>query len=55
MKKTMNKKPPKIGMPLEQRDMMYHQEVSEWLKTHPYANATEIDQMHRRLADKWRV
>lgn len=48
-------KPPRIGMILEQRDMMYHQEVGEWLRMHPNATATEIDQMHRKLAKKWRV
>jgi len=54
MKKT-KQKAPRIGMILEQRDMLYHQEVGEWLRTHPNATATEIDEMHRRLARKWRV
>ena len=48
-------KQPRIGMILEQRDMMYHQEVWEWLRTHPNATASEIDAMHRELARKWRV
>lgn len=48
-------KAPRIGMILEQRDWMYHQEVGEWLRTHPNATAAEIDAMHRRLAKKWRV
>ena len=48
-------KPPRIGMILEQREMMYHQEVGEWLRTHPNSTAPEIDQMHRRLAKKWKI
>ena len=48
-------KPPRIGMILEQRDMMYHQEVGTWLREHPNATASEIDEMHRRLAAKWKV
>ena len=48
-------KQPRIGMILEQRDMMYHKEVGEWLRTHPNATAAAIDAMHRKLAKKWRV
>ena len=49
------KSTPKTRMGFEQRDAMYHQEVGEWLKSHPTATASEIDQMHRKLARKWKV
>ena len=49
------KKQPRIGMILEQREWMYHSELGEWLRTHPDATPTEIDQTYRRLAAKWKV
>lgn len=53
--KTKRKRDPAFGMILEQRDMMYHNDVRRWLENHKNASASEIDEMHRRLAKKWRV
>lgn len=52
---TSKKKPPKIGMILEQREWHYHMELQRWLDDNPHATPQEIDEAHRRLANKWGV
>lgn len=53
--KNKQQKPPHVGMILEQRDWMYHSELNDWMRRHPTASAVEVEEMHRRLAKKWRV
>lgn len=55
MMKTFKKQSPKIGMILEQREWNYHAELQRWLAENPHATPQEIDEAHRRLADKWGV
>ena len=52
---TSKKKPPKIGMILEQREWHYYMELQRWLEDNPHATPQEIDEAHRRLANKWGV
>ena len=40
---------------IRHRQRMYNFEVWEWLKANPNATPTEIDEMYRRMARKWRV
>jgi len=53
--KNTKKKSPHIGMILEQREWCYHNELGKWLQDHPKATPPEIDEAHRRLAEKWKI